>query len=116
MNKITFIAIALSTTLISGCGTVGSLRFVDQSKHVYIGEFNTYSRKMSVEIDGVKYEGFFITNSGNIGNIVYSGNSGKAILNAVSGDTMRCDFDYDEYHAIGTCLNSNGNRYQVATQ
>lgn len=119
MNKITLTVIALLTALISGCANlspVGSLRFVDQSKHVYIGEFNTFSKIISVEIDGVKYEGFYITNAGSVGNIQYSGNSGKAILNTVSGDTMRCEFEYQGHRAIGTCSSASGNSYQVATQ
>lgn len=119
MNKITFPILALLSILISGCANlapVGSLRFVDQAKHVYIGAFNTFSKKISVEIDGIKYEGFFITNSGRVGDIQYSGHSGKAILNAGNGDTMRCEFEYEGHHAIGTCSSTGGNNYQVATE
>jgi hypothetical protein len=119
MNKIIFTTVILISTLISGCASlspVGSLRFVDKSKHVYIGEFNTFSKKISVEIDGLKYEGFFITNSGSVGGVEYSGNSGKAILNELGGNTMRCEFEYEGRHAIGNCSNSTGTSYQVTTQ
>ena len=113
--SITLISI-LMVCFVSGCSSVGSLQFVDKFGHTYQGKFDRFSKEIETDISGVKYSGFFITNAGEIGGVQYTGNTGRAILKSIVGDTMQCEFNYQGIHAIGTCVSASGDSYHVATQ
>jgi|GEM_PF-5414413 hypothetical protein len=64
-----------------------------------------------VEINAVKYTGFYITDSGVVGNVQYSGHTGQATLSAMNGDTMECKFNYEGFRSSGKCLSASSDVY-----
>lgn len=109
-------SIILLTFLITGCASLGGLQVTDEAGHIYQGEFSSFSKSIEVEINTVKYSGFYITDAGVVGNVRYSGHTGRATLSAMNGDTMQCEFNYQGLRAIGTCLSSSGDKYRFSTK
>uniref|UniRef100_UPI004047576B hypothetical protein n=1 Tax=Polynucleobacter sp. TaxID=2029855 RepID=UPI004047576B len=126
MKKIITISL-LSALILSGCA--GNLILVDKNNQQSVGQFNSLSKSLDVNMNGKKYSGFYITNA-SVGIIntqvygvgtstsgtsqsFYGGNSGRAVLRSIDGDTIQCEFNYEGMKAIGTCIDSKGDRYQL---
>ena len=106
----------LITCFLSGCNSLGGLQFTDKAGRTYQGQFNFKSKTIEVDIFAVKYTGFYITDQGYVGNVAYSGHTGRAALSAMNGDTMQCEFNYQGLRGIGTCLSAGGESYRFSTK
>jgi hypothetical protein len=126
MKKFMFYFLSL---MLTGCG--GNLLLIDKNNQQSTGSFNSMSKSLEINHKGRVYSGFYITNSGiafgsaqafgtkpSYGNsqTFYSGNSGRAALRSVDGDTIQCEFNFQGMQAIGTCLDNAGEVYQLITQ
>jgi hypothetical protein len=110
------LAAILMASFISGCNSLGGLQFTDKAGHTYQGQFNVISKIIDVDINSVKYSGFYITDAGTVGNVVYTGHTGRATLSATNGDNMQCEFNYEGLRGIGSCLSAGGESYRFATK
>ncbi|MEO0048643.1 MAG: hypothetical protein RLZZ410_1602 [Pseudomonadota bacterium] len=126
MKKVFF---TFAVFLLSGCA--GNLILVDKENKQFIGQFNSLSKTLEVNVNGKIFSGFYITNS-SVGfsnyqmygagatatgssQTIYGGNSGRAVLRSQDGDTIQCEFNYQGMKAIGSCVNAQGERYQLIT-
>lgn len=119
--------LALVVFLLSGCA--GNLILVDKNNNQSVGQFNSLSKTLEVNINGKTYSGFYITNASvgiantqvyGAGTVAtgssqsfYGGNTGRAVLRSPEGDTVQCEFNYQGMKAIGTCVDGKGDRYQL---
>lgn len=113
--------------LLSGC--TGNLLLIDKSNQQSKGTFNAADKTLEVQINGVDYKGFYVTNASaalgvmqgfsgskvvsGTGQAYVTGNTGRAILRDASGSTIQCEFSYSGMKGIGTCSDSKGETYQL---
>ena len=115
--------------LLAGCG--GNLLLIDKNNQESVGSYNSLNQTLAVKHKGKLYSGFYITNeSVGIGSAqmigstqaygtsmaYFSGNSGRASLRSADGDTIQCEFNYQDSKAIGDCVDSAGEKYQLITR
>ena len=117
--------------LLAGCAGTLSLHPRDGGERA-VGAFNTGNKSMEVTVGAKRYTGGYVTNAGSsfttaqaysgnasaFGNAqtFHGGNTGVALLTAMDGDTIRCEFNYQGLRAIGICQTRAGRVFDMTTQ
>ena len=122
--------LALISAALLLCGCAGNVKLLEDGK-VHYGSFNSASRTVEVDVDGVKYTGNFTQNTtvgfgqsfgtassgtrtaygSSFGTMVASNGSGQAVLTADNGKAIQCVFQAQMGQGSGMCEGLDGKRY-----
>lgn len=94
-----------------------------------VGTFEALGKTTEVTLAGKSFRGNYVTNAAiatgsavvfsgrksawGTGTTTYSGNSGFGFLTARDGDTLRCEFQYQGFSAIGVCQDRAGRVFNM---
>lgn len=124
-------ALVVATTL-AGCAAPLPLpfRLIDPAARVHRGTLYPDSQRIEVEVDGVKYSGFYLLASG-IGFsqpvfiapwypgdriTTYTSNQARAHLGSADGRNLGCEFLIDGARAAGECRTPEGRIFQMVAE
>ncbi len=116
----------LPTLLIATCfilaGCAGNLRLLEEGK-VHTGHWNSLTKSVDVNIDGVIYTGTFSQNLGvgfgtafsgmhtTTGTTFVSNGNGQAVLTSPDGKVIQCVFEAAFGRGQGQCEGLDGRRF-----
>lgn len=109
--------------LLTACA--GNVRLIEDGK-VHLGKYDTASRMVEVSVDGVRYSGPFVQNTGVgvttafiggrlvTGTTITGDGSGQALLTSPDGKVIRCQFgSVVGFRGQGRCENNAGKTYDL---
>ncbi len=119
-------------TVLAGCAAPHPLPFqlVDPAARMHRGTLYPDSQHIEVEVDGVRYSGFYLLASG-IGFsqpvfitpwypgdriTTYTTNQARAHLTSTDGKNLSCEFLIDGPRAAGECRTPEGRIFQMVAQ
>lgn len=119
---------------LAACATQPPVPFqlIDQGSVAHAGTYNPNDQSMDVSVGGKAFHGFYIIATGagmstsdalfphRVGSVStfsqLTSNSARAMLRAEDGESISCQFLFQDGRAIGDCNSSAGKTYQfVAT-
>ena len=113
---------AVIVTALVGCA--GSLKLLEEGK-VHQGTYDAIAKTMSVTIEGTKFNGTYIVNSGStfssgfVGRRavtmqgVSSATMGRGLMTSDTGRVLRCEFAVQGMSAQGACQDNTGRFYDL---
>lgn len=120
-------AVLIAALALALAGCAGNVKLISEGK-VYQGKYESVTKTMEADIDGVAYKGTYVTDTSTTGGGFYSkgkwvsmstttgGTAGRALLTSADNKVLRCEFMVGSMSAQGTCQDSNGRTYDLVTQ
>ena len=99
----------------SSAATAGSIAFNAEGR-TYPGTYFTTDKRISVDIDGLTYKGYYAPNaedSGGASSGVETGKWGRAFLFASSAQVLRCQLDAGFPKVNGQCQGTDGRSFKL---
>ena len=95
----------------------GPVEFIAESR-TYTGQYAAENRSIAVEIDGVRYQGHYASNTEDEAapqiNKPKTGQWGRGFLFAHSAKVLQCQLNSGFPRVSGQCQSADGRRYEIA--
>lgn len=117
LYTVVVMTLSWATSPVQAAPNAGPVEFISESR-TYTGQYAAENRSIAVEIDGVRYQGHYASNTEDEAapqiNKPKTGQWGRGFLFAHSAKVLQCQLNSGFPKVSGQCQSADGRRYEIA--